>query len=118
MNVLVSIQGLWSADVSIGLTGHTRHRHKPVPVAVGFVAPSAVKTLTFSPLALAAAVARTATTRPGSLRLLGALQKSALAELECLVLDGPIFELSSDLDDLADSERTHFASRCGAGITD
>jgi hypothetical protein len=64
------------------------------------------------------AVARTATTRHARRQLLEALQRSALPELECLVTDGPVFALSPDFADLADTERTLFAARIGAGIAD
>jgi hypothetical protein len=67
---------------------------------------------------LAAAIARTATLRPATSELLTYIRHSALAEAQILLADGPAFELSPALSMLADSERTHFASRVGAGITD
>ncbi|MGI4813415.1 MAG: hypothetical protein ACRYG5_12905 [Janthinobacterium lividum] len=118
MSGLISMTELWSADVTIGLTTHTKHRHVPSPISPFFQAPEASPTLTFGPIALAAAVARIATTRPAQARLLAALQKSALAHLECLISNGSAFELTSDFGDLADTERTLFTARCGAGITD
>jgi hypothetical protein len=118
MSALVSTAGLWDADVTVGLTTHTKHRHVSSPVSAHFEAPGATPILTFGPIALAAAVARTATTRDAPAALLDGLQGSALAQLECLIADGPVFELSSHLDYLADTERTLFAARVGAGITD
>ena len=38
--------------------------------------------------------------------------------LECLISDGPVFGLSPDFVDLADTERTSFAARVGTEITD
>jgi len=46
------------------------------------------------------------------------MAKSALRQLECLIQDGSNFELSPNLEFLADTERTLFAARVGAGITD
>ncbi|MBX5086730.1 hypothetical protein HJB56_28815 [Rhizobium lentis] len=118
MSALISIGELWEVDVTVGLTTHTKHRHVPSPVSPLFEAPGAAPALTFGPVALAAAVARTATTRQARPRLLAGLQKSALAQVECLVSNGSAFELTQDFADLADTERTLFAARCGAGITD
>ncbi|UWF60427.1 hypothetical protein [Brucella sp. 2716] len=118
MNVVSATAELWDVDVTIGLTTHTKHRHVPSPVSPRFEAPQAASILTFSPVALAAAVARTATTRQARAQLLAGLQKSALAQLECLISNTPMFELTDDFADLADTERTLFTARCGAGITD
>ncbi|XKM40700.1 hypothetical protein A4U53_033210 [Rhizobium ruizarguesonis] len=118
MSALISMGELWDVDVTVGLTTHTKHRHVPSPVTPLFQAPGAAPALTFGPIALAAAVARTATTRPARPRLLAGLQKSALAHLECLISNGSSFELTPDFADLADTERTLFTARCGAGITD
>ncbi len=74
--------------------------------------------LTFGPIALAAAVARTATTLGASPRFLSSLKSSVLAQFEYLVADSAIFELTPDILYLADSERTTFSGRCGAGVTD
>lgn len=43
---------------------------------------------------------------------------SALTEVECLVDDGTTFKLSQYVHSLAASERTFFAGRVGAGVTD
>ena len=118
MNVLSATAELWDVDVTIGLTTHTKHRHVPSPVSTHFEAPEAASILTFSPVALAAAVARTATTRQARPQLLAGLQKSALAQLECLISNTAMFKLTDDCADLADTERTLFTARCGAGITD
>jgi hypothetical protein len=118
MSAVISKAELWDVDVTIGLTTHTKHRHVPGPVSPLFQAPGPASTLTFGPIALAAAVGRTATTRQARPRLLAGLQKSALAQLECLVSNDAAFELTQDFADLADTEKTLFAARCGAGITD
>jgi hypothetical protein len=118
MSTVISKTGLWDVDVTIGLSTHTKHRHVPSPVSARFQAPGPASALTFGPIALAAAIGRTATTRQGRPRLLAGLQKSALAQLECLVSNEPAFGLTDDFIDLADAERTLFAARCGAGITD
>ncbi|MGX7877194.1 hypothetical protein ACVDG8_012160 [Mesorhizobium sp. ORM8.1] len=59
-----------------GLHGKVTRLFVPV-----YFAPQVASTLTFSPVALAAAVARTATTRQARPQLLAGLQKSALAQL-------------------------------------
>ncbi|WP_353204707.1 hypothetical protein [Sphingomonas sp.] len=115
MSALISTGDLWDVDLTVDLTTHTKHRHVPSPVSPLFQAPVATPTLTFGPIALAAAVARTATTRQARPQLLAGLQKSALAQLECLISNGSAFELTQDFGDLADTERTLFAARCGAG---
>ncbi len=109
---------LWDVDVTVDLTTHTKHRHVPSPISPLFQAPDAAPTLTFGPIALAAAIARTATARPARPRLLAGIQKSAFAHLECLISNRSAFELASDFGHLADTERTLFTARCGAGITD
>lgn len=58
----VSTAGLGTSVKLIGLTKHTKHRHVPSPVSPHFVAPPAQSSLSFNPIALAAAIARTATT--------------------------------------------------------
>ncbi|WP_374527126.1 hypothetical protein [Novosphingobium sp.] len=118
MATLIMTDEVWETDVTVALTTHTRHHHVPSPVSPTFAAPAPAARLTFGPVALAAAVARTATTRPGRPRLLSGLQRSALAQLECLVSNNTAFELTEDFSDLADTERTLIAARCGAGITD
>lgn len=114
----MSLLALWAADKTVTLTGHRRHLHKGTLVAPAFTAPSLAPQIQFGPTALAAAIARTATLRHAPAGLLAHMKDSALSEAQILLADGPDFELSSMLAELADSERTHFASRVGAGITD
>ena len=109
---------LWAADKTVALTGQRRHLHKGAMVAPAFTAPLLAPQIQFGPTALAAAIARTATLRNAPPALLAHMKDSALSEAQILLADGPGFELSDLLSDLADSERTHFASRVGAGITD
>lgn len=118
MNDLVVESDSWNDDKVVALTAHRRHHHVPSPVAAGFQPPAAPAMLTFGPLALAAAVARTATTRAAPAALLAALKTSMLAYVEPLVADGPGFALTANFDYLADTERTLFAARVGAGVTD
>jgi hypothetical protein len=70
-------------------------------VSAVFKAPGPASILAFGPVALAAAVGRTATTRQARPQLLAGLQKSALAQLECLISNSPAFELAQDFADLA-----------------
>lgn len=82
----VSTTGLRTSTKLIGLTKHTKHSHVPSPVSPHFVAPPAQSALSFDSIALAAAVARTATTRDDApVVLLDGLRKSALIELETLL---------------------------------
>lgn len=114
----MSTLALWAADKTVALTGQRRHLHKGAMVAPAFTVPVLVPQIRFGPTALAAAIARTATLRNAPPALLAHMKDSALSEAKILLADGPGFELSDLLSDLADSERTHFASRVGAGITD
>ena len=118
MSASISAAGLSGINLTVQLTSHSKHSHVPNPISPSFQPPNATQSLTFSPVALAAAVARTATTRNGRRELLAGLQKSALGQLECLVTNSATFELMPDFGDLADFEKTSFAARCGAGVTD
>lgn len=119
MSGLISTTSLWDTDKIVALSAHTRHQHVPSPISPHFVAPLAVENLSFGPIALAAAVARTATTWDDALaELLDGLQRSALIELETLVEGGRTFELKPHFRFLADTHRSQFAARVGAGITD
>ncbi|CAH0498768.1 hypothetical protein [Novosphingobium sp. CECT 9465] len=109
---------LWAADKTVALTGQRRHLHKSAMVAPAFTAPVLVPQIRFGPTALAAATARTATLRNAPPALLAHMKDSALSEAQVLLADGPGFELSDLISCLADNERTHFASRVGAGIID
>jgi hypothetical protein len=109
---------IWRSEKTVSLTGHILHRQDPSPVSAGFVAPSMAGQLTFRPDALAASMARTLTLRPASDALLAHWARSQLAQIELLVRDGANFELTPDVAALADAERSGFAGRVGAGITD
>src|SRR5258708_14885696 len=110
--------GLWGGSKTVAITGHTRHRHTPSPVVPGFKAPSLPSDLSFGPTALATAIARTATLRNAPVELLSRWRDSALLEVELMIGNGATFSLSSHFGFLADVERTVFAARVGAGITD
>lgn len=101
----------------VHLNKHTKHQHRPSPVSPGFVAPPVISTLSFSSIALAAAVARTATTwNSAPSKLLYGLHLSALAELKTLLQSGSDFALESYFGLLADTARSQFAAKVGAGI--
>ena len=63
-------------------------------------------------------MARTATLLNAPPELLSRLKYSVLNEAEILIAAGPVFALTPYIASLADTERTHFAARMGAGITD
>ena len=101
----------------VDLTKHTRHKHTPSPVCPAFIAPLVQRTLRFESIALAAAIARTATTWDDApVALLNGLQQSALYELQTLLRDGTAFALESHFRFLADTARSQFAAKVGAGI--
>ena len=113
----VSTSGLGTSTKLIGLTKHTKHGHVPSPVSPHFVAPPAQLSLSFNPMALAAAIARTATTWDDApVVLLDGLQQSALIELQTLLQDGSAFALESHFKFLADTAGSQFAAKVGAGI--
>ena len=113
----VSISGLGTSTKLIGLTKHTKHGHVPSPVSPHFVAPPPQPVLSFNSIALAAAIARTATTWDDApVVLLDGLQQSALIELETLLQDGSAFALESHFKFLADTAGSQFAAKVGAGI--
>ena len=113
-----STLAVWNTQKIVPLTGHRHHRHAPSPVAPDFQAPAPAASISFGPTALAAAMARTATLLSAPPELLWRLKDSALNDAEILIADGPVFALTSYIASLADTERTHFAARMGAGITD
>lgn len=117
MSGTVSTVGLGTSTKLIGLTKHTKHGHVPSPVSPHFVAPPAQPALSFNSIALAAAIARTATTWDDApVVLLDGLQQSALIELETLLQDGSAFALESHFKFLADTAGSQFAAKVGAGI--
>ncbi|MFS8049603.1 hypothetical protein [Rhizobium sp. BR 314] len=119
MSGLVATVGLWSDDKSISLMKYTSLGHIPNPIARHFEAPHPVQSLTFGPLALAGAVARTATVRDDAPPVVSdALKRSTLSMLEATIENGLTFALSPNFQHLADAERTFFAARVGSGITD
>lgn len=113
----VSTAGLGTSTKLISLTKHTKHGHVPSPVSPYFVAPPAQQVLYFNSIALAAAIARTATTWDDApVVLLDGLQQSALIELKTLLQDGSAFALESHFKFLADTAGSQFAAKVGAGI--
>ena len=118
MSTLLLAPAIWRTEKKVSVSGHTRHRHKPSPISSGFEAPAANTTLVFGPSALAASIARTTTLRNAPPEMLARWGDSALTQVEWLVEDGAAFALSQHLQALADAERTSFAGRVGAGITD
>lgn len=118
MSTVLSAPAIWRVDKMVSVTGHTRHRHSPSPISAGFKPPIAGTILIFGPTALAASIARTATLRDAPPEMLARWGDSALREVEWLVDDGTTFALSQYVHSLADAERTSFAGRIGAGVTD
>lgn len=118
MSTDLSAPAIWYSDKVVSVTGHTRHRHHPSPISAGFSPPDAGTTLIFGPSALAASIARTATLRNAPPEMLARWGDNALTEVEWLVDDGTTFALSQHIHSLADAERTSFAGRIGAGVTD
>ncbi|MGY3539847.1 hypothetical protein ACVIIY_004067 [Bradyrhizobium sp. USDA 4515] len=117
MSTPVSTAGLGTSTKLIGLTKHTKHGHVPSPVSPHFLAPPARPALSFNSTALAAAIARTATTWDDApVVLLDGLQQSALIELETLLQDGSAFALESHFKFLADAAGSQFAAKVGTGI--
>jgi hypothetical protein len=118
MSTLISTSGLGVSNKLVTLTKHTKHPHVPSPIEPDFVAPPARTSLSFRPMALAAAVARTATTWDDAPReLLDGLQQSALIELDTLLEDGSAFALKPYFKFLADTAGSQFAAKVGAGVT-
>jgi hypothetical protein len=99
-------------------SGYTIHTHQAAPVQQ-FSAPAALKDLSFGPVALFASMARASALSPASAALLAALQVGASALAEALVDDmGTSFDVTSELPNVADAERTAFSGRVGAGVCD
>lgn len=118
MSGVIAPSGLSAPTKIVGLTKHTKHPHVPSSVSPNFTAPAVCTNLSFRPLALAAAVARTATTWDDAPKeLLDGLKQSALVELETLLEDGSTFALKSYFKFLADTAGSQFAAKVGAGIT-
>ncbi|MHB8348650.1 MAG: hypothetical protein ACYDHM_16210, partial [Acidiferrobacterales bacterium] len=118
MSTVPSVPTIWHVDKTVAVTGQTWHPHSPSPIAAGFKPPEVHSKLIFGPVALAASIARTATLRGAPPEMLARWGDSALTEVEWLVDNGTTFALSQHLHVLADAERTCFAGRVGAGITD
>lgn len=118
MSSILSAPAIWRGNKMVSVTSHTRHRHSPSPISVGFKPPDAGTTLIFGPSALAASIARTATLRDAPPEMLARWGDSALTEVEWLIDDSTTFALSQYVHSLADAERTSFAGRIGAGVTD
>jgi len=108
----------WRNATIAQLPSHYRHRQTRSPVAPGFIAPRLPSSISFGPRALAASIGRTSTLLPAPPELLVAMTRSALHQLAILIVDNPTFELSQNITYLADSDRSGFAGRVGAGIAD
>lgn len=88
-------------------------------VPTKFVPPPTPTTISFSPAALAASVARAAASSVASSTLIQAISKST-EELVSAIVDnaGTDFAVDSSFFDLQDTEKTSLSSRVGAGISD
>jgi hypothetical protein len=102
----------------VALSGHSLHPQKASPVSEGFVAPPMAPQIRFRSDALAASMARTLTLRAAPDAMLAQWARSQLTQVEFLVADGASFGLSPFITALADAERSGFAGRVGAGVTD
>ena len=116
--VTMAAPALWRGEKTVVLSGHSLHSQKPSPVSDGFVPPVMAAQIGFRPDALAASMARTLTLRSAPNALLAQWARSQLTQVEFLVKDGVRFELSPFITSLADAERSGFAGRVGAGVTD
>lgn len=117
MSSAVLAPAVWSSEKTVALPKPKRHLHTASPVSSGFVAPSPASHLSFRPIALAGAIARTATTREDApVELLERKERSALSDLEYYIMDGNTFELAPNIDYLVDIEKTHLAGEVGAGV--
>ena len=118
MTFIATAPTRWLGEKTILVSGHSLHPQTPSPVSEGFVAPILASQISFRPDALAASMARTLTLRAAPDVLLAQWARSQLTQVEFLVTDGASFELSPFITALADAERSGFAGRVGAGITD
>lgn len=119
MTLVATAPVLWRAEKTVFLSGHSLHPQKPSPVSDGFVAPTMAAQISFRPDALAASMARTLTLRTAPNAMLAQWARSQFAQIEFLVTDdGCHFGLSPFITALADAERSGFAGRVGAGVTD
>ena len=109
---------LWKVNKSVALTSHDQHGHTPNPISPGFNAPEMCGSLSFSPIALAGAIARTATLGRAPVEMLELKKQSALIDVSYLIEDGSAFSLSENFQHLADAESSAFAGSVGAGVTD
>jgi hypothetical protein len=117
LTITTAAPALWRTEKAVSVS-HNLQSHRPSPVSAGFTAPSIAGEIRFRPKALAAAIARTVTLRSAPEALLAQWGRSALLEVEFLIADGRAFGLSPAIGFLADAERSAFAGRIGAGITD
>lgn len=104
--------------VRIDVPTSGRHAHQPGQVATHFRAPNLAGSIWFSPWALAGSIARTATLGSAPYGMLAHWGLAALVETRWLIADRCRFELTDRIHCLADAERTAFAGRVGAAITD
>jgi hypothetical protein len=118
VTIVASAPALWRMQKTVACSGHRLHPQRPSPVSNGFLPPAMVGHIGFQPEALAAAMARTLTLRAAPTALLRHWARSQLAEIEYLVAEGVQFGLSPNITALADAERSGFAGRVGAGVTD
>ena len=117
MTLVATAPALWRSEKTVSVSG-SLHPQKASPVLEGFVAPPMAAQLSFRPDALAASIARTVTLRSAPDPMLVQMARAAMVQVEYLIKDGPVFEVSPFITALADAERSGFAGRVGAGVTD
>ena len=118
MRSVTRAQGVWQVNKIVALTGYEQHLHLRKPISPAFEVPRVLVHLVFGPVALAASIARTAALRGAPLQMSIRWFIAAMYQAEWLICDGPEFELSPRIHYLADTERTAFAGRVGAGVAD
>jgi hypothetical protein len=117
MTLVTTAAALWRSEKAVSVSG-SLHPQKASPVSERFVAPPMAAQLSFRPDALAASIARTVTLRSAPDRMLVQMARAAMVQVEYLIKDGPVFEVSPFITALADAERSGFAGRVGAGVAD
>ncbi len=118
MNNSTPAAGVWQSTKSVTVSSITRHRHVKSSIEPAFVPPSLDLSLIFGPTALAGSIARTSALRNVPQYVLSRLIDNALNLCGCLIEDNSHDIVTSNIQYLADAEKTSFAGCVGAGITD
>ena len=110
---------LWNNQKDVPISWNMIPTLNPLgPIPPTFNAPKPIGDLTIYPVALALSIARTATLQNAPFPMILRWLLSSWIELQYLITDDNEFKLSQYFRSLSDSERTAFAGRVGAGISD